>query len=148
MTVDYDLSGGDSLMAGIKGKPLNPIYIERELRKGRTPEELGAERIGQGAQKAAYRIGNMVIKKDTGGYGTGSKRPPREIRNFGARAARQWRAGGWIIQEYVTPIWQQKGLSDKVWLNIRRLYRADLGDLHQGNMGYSPDEDMLVVFDW
>lgn len=132
---------------------VNIIYMERQLRAGKTPVELGATLIGKGAQKKAYRLGNVVIKSLQLGWGDNSKRPPKGIAKFNARFVRSYRAGSWSIQEFVTPLRDFKSgnwnidKASEVYNNWKRLYTSGLGDLHEYNCGVSSTGD-LVVFDW
>jgi len=132
----------------------NIIYIERQLRAGKTPQSLGAVEIGRGVQKAAYRFPDSpyVVKEcGDGGYQDGSDKPPKKIRDYGARAARKWRAGKWTFQEMVTPIVdltrEQKTEHADAIKRHRDMRHACIGDLHAGNVGIAKNGD-LVVFDW
>ncbi len=132
----------------------NIIYIERQLRLGKTPKELGAKEIGRGVQKAAYHFpeSNVVVKLcGDGGYADGSDKPPKRIKDYGARAARKWRAGKWSFQELVIPIVKlTQEQMDEHKDAVKRhndMYRAHFADLHSGNVGIAKNGD-LVVFDW
>jgi hypothetical protein len=129
---------------------MNIIYLERQLRAGKHPENLGGVIIGKGCQKTAYKIGNYVVKENSGGWRDNKNTPPKGIRKYGARFVRQYRAGKWVLQEFVTPLYSV----DKGWQceqDIReqwqKLYRSNLGDLHECNCG-TDAKGKLVVFDW
>lgn len=128
------------------------INLERALRKGKTPLELGGEEIGRGVQKTAYLITTskgyrVVVKEDTGGYCNNLKRPPSEIAKYGAKPIYQTKAGKYLIQGYCTPI-KQLNRDDDVYKLWRVMYDALFSyDLHHGNCG-KDDNGNLVVFDW
>lgn len=130
---------------------MNIIYLERQLRSGKTPEQLGATIIGRGVQKKAYRIDNLVIKENTGGFRDGKFRAPKGIENYGAKMVRQYRVKQWVIQEFVTPLKDQFGnwlvSNPEIRSKFRRLYDAHLGDIHAANCGVNSRGE-LVVFDW
>ena len=137
---------------------MNIAYLERQLRLGKHPTQLGAEEIGKGAQKTAYRILTcqnpetyIVIKERQIGWRDGSPKAPQGIRDYGARQARQYKVKGWTLQEAVTVLrdrhTMQWNCNTEVRRQWRELYRADLGDLHEYNCGIDSD-GKLVVFDW
>lgn len=128
-----------------KGKAHNLSYIERQLRAGRTPESLGAVEIGRGVCKAAYRIGNMVIKENAqGGYaGTEQKLPPKCIRAY---MARTYKAGQYIIQEYAEPLSKMQHVPDNILQEYRDIQKHGL-DTHRANCGVTAS-GKFVVFDW
>jgi len=132
---------------------MNVSYLERQLRAGKSPESLGAKIIGNGAQRTAYRIDNLVIKSNSGGWRTGLKRPPKEIAQYGAIPCRQYKAGKWIIQQFVTPLCDVKTrqwnfpVDHSARIAWKVLDTANLGDIHEYNCGVNND-GKLVVFDW
>lgn len=130
-----------------KGNAHNVSYIERQLRSGRTPEELGGVKIGEGVCKAAYRIGNFVIKENAqGGYdGVAQKLPPKCIRQY---AARTYKAGNYILQEYAEPLRNigYARLSPEVMRQWAEVNKHGL-DTHAGNCGVTAN-GRFVVFDW
>ena len=135
----------------------NLAYIERQLRLGKTPEELGGEVCGKGCFKAAYLFNDSFVVKENlqcvAGEGNGMqvKLPPKWIKEFGARQPRTYKAGKYIIQEFVTPIRKVKDYEKteayKVWDKMNRDKRAMKLDMHCGNVGIDSN-GVLVVFDW
>lgn len=142
----------------------NLAYIERQLRAGKTPDILGGTRIGAGAFKVAYKFdslaGGFVVKENLqvkdGRNGMAVKTPPKLISNFGARAPRTYKAGKYIIQEFVTPMmdmpeWNErdKRRACKWYQDWKLLREATRGsfDMHEGNCGVDAN-GQLVVFDW
>lgn len=142
---------------------MNIIYLERQLRAGRSPESLGGVVVGSGAQKKAYRIGNVVVKENTGAWcKADEKRPPKGISAYGARFVRQYRAGKYVLQEFVTPLCSQREGEnngncnyDGKWniekgsavYNQWKLLNRQWGEMHQYNCGIDAN-GKLVVFDW
>ena len=139
----------------------NLAYIERQLRLGKTPEELGGKEIGRGVCKAAYLFNDSFVVKANaqGGFAaTPQKNPPKWIKAFGARGPRTYKAGSYIIQEYVTVL---ETLIDKdpkfkdtpvykQWIEMYRHGHANGlagSDVHEKNCGVCKD-GTLVVFDW
>lgn len=128
-----------------KGQAKNLSYIERMLRAGRTPESLGAVEIGRGVCKAAYRIGNMVIKESAQGRfkGDAQKLPPKCIRQYQART---YKAGAYIIQEYAEPLSNMKHIPDNIIQEYRDIQKHGL-DTHRANCGVTAS-GKFVIFDW
>lgn len=139
----------------------NVSYIERMLRAGKTPKELGGKEIGSGAFKTAYLFGdNLIVKENAqfGFAGKADKTPPRAIRRFGARAPRTYKAGKYILQERVIPLRDQTTSNWNVshdsaaYKNWKAMY-AEGGkngiphDVHEYNCGVDKN-GQLVVFDW
>lgn len=140
--------------AYVWGMAKNITYIQRQLRAGKTPLELGAKEIGRGVQKSAYQIpGSIYVIKEMeeGGYRDGSDKPPTKIKKYGARAAIKFRAGKWSFQEYVTPIckmsYDDRQNHTDALRRHNEMYNAHFADLHEGNVGIAKNGD-LVVFDW
>ena len=132
---------------------MNLAYLERQLRAGKTPEQLGAEPIGKGCQKTAYRLGNLVIKESGAGWNTGKRRPPAFIYKY-ARFVRQYKAGNYVLQEYVTPLRDQKtgewnfDMSNPARQQWQVLYKnCQMCDVHEYNCGVNANGE-LVVFDF
>lgn len=118
------------------------IYIERQLRNGKTPDKLGGKRIGAGVCKAAYFFesanGGFVVKRNAqGGWaGESKKLPPKEILKVqNVRAPRTYKAGDYLIQEYAKPLKElERRVPDKLipaWESLQKLRY----DLHMGNVG-------------
>lgn len=134
-------------------------YIEQQLRRGKSPEELGGKVIGKGAFKAAYLfdspVGGFVVKLNSQcgveGNGMQVKTPPKWIRDYGARQPRTYKVGKYLIQEFVTPIRKIKDydgtVAYKVWDKMNSDERAMRLDMHTGNVGVDAN-GQLVVFDW
>jgi len=140
--------------AYVCGMAKNITYIQRQLRAGKTPKELGAAVIGRGVQKEAYQIpGSIYVIKEmeAGGYQDGSDKPPKRIKDYGARAAIKFRAGKWGFQECVTPICklsqEERDTHSDALKRHNEMYRQHFADLHEGNVGIAKNGD-LVVFDW
>lgn len=136
----------------------NIAYIERQLRAGKTPESLGGKKIGSGVCKTAYLFNDSFVVKANaqGGWsGIAQKNPPKWIRKYGARAPRTYKAGKYIIQEFVTPLCDSNNTwtcTPEIRAQWRRMY--DARGLHQGghdvheyNCG-TDKNGQLVVFDW
>lgn len=131
------------------------INLERALRRGLDPNTLNARKVGQGCQNIAYLYTlstgtRVIIKTLVGGWNDGKKRPPRAIKNFGARYALTTRAGQWIIQEAVEVMSKSQQYRDRkgeAYENWQRMYYACIGDLHEHNVGIDT-KGQLVVFDW
>lgn len=128
--------------------------IQRELRKGKTPEQIGATRLGRGAFKVAYRLGNWVIKENSNHHGF--DKYPVCLMRAGLHPPKSYTAREWLIQEYCAPINTfLKNGGDSVFLESHqyRLYRtikatcARNFDCHDGNVGITSD-GRLVCFDW
>ena len=137
---------------------MNLIYLERQLRTGKNPEQLGGTLIGEGVCKAAYRFNNSFVVKlnaQKGYKGTAQKNPPKWIKQFGARGPRTYKAGAYIIQEFVTPLRDYKNgwqCSDEIRQQWKVMYdNRPIGkagsDVHEYNCGVSAKGE-LVVFDW
>ena len=136
----------------------NLAYIERQLRLGKTPEELGGKEIGRGVCKAAYFFdspaGGFVVKLNAqdGFAGIQQKTPPKKYLVEGARAARTYKAGRYIIQERVKVLDEIIGEAKNEDYKEEPYYKAykavrKFGDCHSRNVGVGKD-GMLVVFDW
>lgn len=136
----------------------NLAYIERMLRAGKTPEQLGGKVIGKGVCKAAYYFespsGGFVVKLNAqrGFQGKKEKLPPKEYLVEGARAPRTYKAGDYIIQEKVEVLHDiMKDAKDNEYKKTEyyATYRKirNLGDCHAKNVGVGKD-GKLVIFDW
>ena len=137
----------------------NLAYIEKMLRAGKEPKDLGGKECGRGAFKAAYKFdspaGGFVVKESLqcGQIGNGEqvKLPPSWIKTYGARQPRTYKCGKYIIQEYVTPARKYSGWHDseayKIWEALHKDDRSMELDIHQGNVGVDSN-GQLVVFDW
>lgn len=134
-------------------------YIEQQLRRGKSPEELGGIVCGQGYFKAAYKFnspaGGFVVKLNSqcgeNGNGEQVKTPPKWISDYGARQPRTYKVGMYLIQEFVTPIRKvddyEKTEAYKVLTKIVTDKRILKLDIHLGNVGVD-SQGQLVVFDW
>jgi hypothetical protein len=133
----------------------NLAYIERMLRLGKHPEALGGKLIGKGVCKAAYLFNDSFVVKENKQCGFAAKAqklPPKWIKEFNMRAPRTYKAGKYLIQEYVTVLakidnWQHTP-AGKTWRAMwseRKKYGYH--DMHQSNVGVDKDGN-LVVFDW
>lgn len=141
-----------------KGQAHNLSYIERQLRLGRKPEDLGGVKVGEGVCKAAYMFNDSFVVKlnlQQGFMAVAQKNPPKWIAEFGARAPRTYKAGAYIIQEYVTVLnkidnWQDTP-AGKLWRVLYKACRTDKypggRDMHEANCGVDKN-GQLVVFDW
>lgn len=137
---------------------VNLAYIEKMLRTGKTPEQLGGKDIGGGVCKRAYLFNNSFVVKlnaQNGYDSTPQKNPPKWINTVpNVRGPRTYKAGAYIIQEHVkvlaeiydfdlTPIYQTYKALTKECKN----HPLDGNDMHPRNVGVATD-GMLVVFDW
>ena len=114
--------------------------------------------LDRGAQKTGYkftdRLGyQWVVKEDTGGYNNPSQRKPPNLKKYGCDTITQWQAGGWIIQEFVTPLRLRGNATVTVpydhpaWRIYTEISNHEFGDYHDGNFGIRADGS-LVCFDW
>lgn len=135
---------------------MNVIYLERQLRAGRTPQSLGGKEIGRGVCKSAYLFNDGLVVKENAQNGfaaTEEKTPPNWIKQYGARAPRTYKAGKYIIQELVTVLSKipdyENTPAGKTWRVINEMARKHGGpyDMHQHNCGVDKN-GQLVVFDW
>jgi hypothetical protein len=87
----------------------------------------------------------MVIKKNAqcGFIGYAEKLPPKCIRKY---AARTYKAGTYIIQEYAEPLSKMSCIPDEFMQEYREIDKYGL-DTHRGNCGITAS-GKLVVFDW
>lgn len=145
-----------------KGQAHNLPYIERQLRLGREPQDLGGRKIGEGVCKAAYLFesvsGGFVVKLNAqqGYAGKAEKTPPKAITLYGARCPRTYKAGKYILQEYVKPVDKLKDFEREYpeayavyrALNTEEAHKKGVPyDIHRGNVGIDAN-GKLVVFDW
>lgn len=136
---------------------MNIIYLERQLRAGKTPEQLGGEVIGKGVSKVAYLVptasGGIVVKEDiANGFASEAKSaPPKAIAKYGARMVRQYRAGKYALQEPVTVLYDRSrdmwNCTEEIREQWQTMYSALQHDMHQCNCG-TDSRGRLVVFDW
>jgi hypothetical protein len=134
--------------------------LAKQLRKGLSPARLGAYELAVGQQRTAYRVGNFIIKENTGPYYsdaikvTAYNRPTSNIlaqwAKHRCRYAYEVLAGDWIVQVYTAPLGEKRKLQqycaryDAV-INIGDAY---FYDLHSKNIGIDRTTDWLVVFDF
>lgn len=146
---------------------MNIIYLERQLRSGKTPEDLGGVRIGKGMQRIAYCIGNVVVKKKVEGWNDLKSRPPiARLNKFGVGYVRTYRAGNWTLQEKTVvlfdlmnrpedyPQFSKEEIKEyvKTWETMYLQINIGVGkcqflDIHEQNCGVD-SRGKLVVFDW
>jgi RIO-like serine/threonine protein kinase len=128
--------------------------LERALRKGSRPEDIGATPIGKGIQKTAYlyvttRGLKVIIKLQTGGYRNEKQIRPPNLTKFGIATCYQTRAGQWVIQEY-TRVYDTLDIDDVIKLEnvVKDLqHKVHRGDYHYWNFGMR-DDGSIVCFDW
>lgn len=131
----------------------NLAYIEKSLRQGKDPAELGGKEIGKGVCKAAYLFNDSFVVKlnaQAGFKGSPQKTPPKFISEYGARAPRTYKAGKYIIQEYVKVLAEVKDYTKTKAYETWRELRMGKGreyDMHEYNCGVDAN-GQLVVFDW
>ena len=134
----------------------NIAYIEKMLRAGKTPEKLGGKVIGSGVSKEAYLFNDSFVVKlnaQNGFASTPQKNPPKWIKQYGARAPRTYKAGAYIIQEYVTvladiPDFTETLAGKQWWEMYKNRHKHESGhDVHEQNCGVDKN-GQLVVFDW
>ena len=135
----------------------NLAYIEKMLRAGKTPEQLGGKDIGGGVCKRAYLFNNSLVVKlnAQGGWDSlAQKHPPKWINQVAnVRGPRTYKAGRYIIQEYVKVLasldcWDQHPIYKTFYaLRNEAKNHKDGYDMHSKNCGLGSD-GMLVVFDW
>lgn len=136
---------------------LSIINLERALRRGKHPEELGAEPLETGAQKTGYLFvtthgKKVVIKKNTGGWLRPEQKNPPDLTKYGCRTIYQTRAKEWVIQEYVTQLQTRDYVdivprSNRAWKILHDIRQHEKGDYHAANFGID-DNDDVVCFDW
>src|SRR6185437_16115411 len=136
MLADYPSRRGGHNRNNIRSR----VNLERALKAGRTPQKLGLREIGRGCQNTAYIwhgrdcLGQdltLIVKSFVGGWRDNSSKPPKEISNYGARPARTYRCGDYVVQECVTVLAQTDEEDyPEAWKAWRRLFSADLGDMH------------------
>ena len=133
---------------------LNRATLLKRLREGATPHDLSAEKLGQGSQRSAYKLGKYVIKENTGPYhenpGPGGKPDPECLAQWATSECRyteEWVAGPYVVQPYVPSVPEGFGYSSRVSevLDIADEFEYDLG---RPNMGLDTETDWLVVFDY
>lgn len=151
------------LLDSTAASPDAVVYLKLKLR--------GAERLGKGSQRTAYRIGNYVVKANTCAWMANewpepvrqaTRTVPRKVlRERGLAAPATWYAGKdrrWVIQRFYKLIEDSprgNALYNKLlphyWSHPIRWQIAkdctiDL-DLHDENVGVT-DDGRLVAFDW
>jgi hypothetical protein len=136
---------------------LSLINLERALRQGKSPIELGATALETGAQKTGYlyitsKGKKIVIKTNTGGWKDREQKRPPDLTKYGCRTIYQTKAGQYVIQEFVTQL-QKRDYTDivprsnPVWKIISKIRATEIGDYHAANFGID-DQNQLVCFDW
>lgn len=151
-----------------KGQIKSRLNLERALRAGRKPTDIGATQLGKGAQNVAYVIqletSKYVIKMHVGKFqGFGRKNEiaeiPEELKahiaKYGIRLARTSRAKQWEIQELSTPIaLLSKEDRAKYAAEIRNYHRmrdeaSFHHDMHEMNVGIVEIDGRVdvIVFD-
>jgi len=142
-------------------RKLSIVNLERELRKGITPKELGAKKIGEGVQNVAYQYETtkgttpFVIKRKVLGCVNHSPKPPGFIKKYGFRKAITYRAGKFVIQESATKLISKldnEHPAFKAWSQMledhpRYSKRHGNHDIHMNNCGITESGDW-IVFDW
>ena len=133
------------------------VNIERALRAGKTPEQLGATPLETGAQKVGYLITTTkgrkyVLKLNTGGWRDESQKRPPNLSKYGCATIYQTRAGQYIIQEFVTQLQTRNyklnvPYTHPAWKILNNVRCNEQGDYHAANFGIRED-GMLVCFDW
>jgi hypothetical protein len=138
---------------------MTQLTIERALRLGKHPKDIGATELSAGAQKMAYAITTkhgtkFVIKENSGGYGNHEQIRPPNLRKYGCSSIRQHRAGNWIIQEQVTPLRVRCSTTilvpktNPAWKVFHKINAHEYGDYHSANFGIRASDGKLVCFDW
>ena len=141
-----------------KNGMLSLINLERALRKGKTPRELGAHKIQAGTQKAGYLYTvssgkKYVVKLNSGGCKDEYQKRPPNLTKYGCATIYQSRAGHYLIQEYVTPLKMRMGdivvsQDHPAWQTFLKISQNEKGgDYHAANFGIRED-GTLVCFDW
>jgi hypothetical protein len=141
--------------------PPEVIRIKRQLARVNAPAEIkGAEDIGHGVEKHAYRVGAYVVKELTegsgGGYGNGGvltlAKARRIMRAAGITPIPQWTCKGFVIQPYATPLKPSRVehgecCEMKYEYGFRMTRAIGKLDCHCANLGVIEGIG-LVAFDW
>lgn len=131
---------------------MNIINLERALRRGKTPEEIGCQRIGQGVSKTAYlytttKGAKYVVKLDLAdGFRSIARSTPPDLRKYGVSRLYHTRAGKYCIQEY-TRVLADVEKEHPAWNIFNVVSRLHTGDYHSNNFGVRENGE-LVCFDW
>lgn len=120
--------------------------LKKELRQGKTPEDLGAELLGHGGGRTAWKVGPFAIKKHTDWRdlsdidSVAAKRNynPAALRKQGIRFAPTIELeNGWVIQLAYRPIPRE---NPKGRFSYVRDIRTDNAGLDR--------RGRIVAFDW
>lgn len=96
--------------------------------------------IGQGIDRAAYRVGDFVIKGTSNWSPT--KPPVEDFRRRGVSPPRQWVVNGWVVQPYYPRV------PDSVYDALPAGLNCGGLDLHEGNLGFDAITKQVIAFDW
>ena|SRR5687768_8322404 len=121
--------------------------IKKALRLGFHPECFPkVKKLGSGAHRTGYRVGNWVIKTERRKSGQDfHNRTARHVaKRWGVRLAPTHKVRGWEIQPYYKPLTDRQ--FDKL-PNSEEMWQQDGIDFQSANLGRD-GRGQLVAFDW